>query len=76
MYNMAYGNLHKRIVQVRKKHLPRNLTSLAFIRERVIMTDTRRNPGVVVTAKFSFAGVSKSNTNYLLVEKKELENYL
>jgi len=71
-YNLTYEELHKNIVQVRKKHFLDDLASVAFIKEKVIVTNTIRNPRAIATANLAFAGASKSNTNYLMDEKKKL----
>lgn len=70
MHNLTYDKLQKNIVQAKKKHFPNNLASLVFIRERVIVTETRRNPGTITAAKMAFAGASTSNTEYLMANNK------
>ena len=55
MYNLTYDEIHKNIVQARKKIFLYDLAYPAFIRERVIVTYTRRNMNVIATANLSFA---------------------
>lgn len=40
-YNLTYDELQKNIVKARKKKFPNDLKSPTFIRERVIVMDTR-----------------------------------
>lgn len=75
-YNLSYDELQKNIVQERKKYFPDDLSSPTFIRESVIMTDTRRNLGAIATTNLAFTGATKSNIDYLMVEKKFLQNNL
>lgn len=75
-YNLTYDELQKIIVQARKKHFLDDLTSSTFIRERVIVTNTRRNMNVIVAANLAFIGIIKSNMEYLMTEKKQLEKDL
>jgi len=65
-YNLTYNELQKNIIQVRKKHFPNYLASLAFIRERVIMMDTGKNPGAIFIANLAFTGAIMSNMDYLM----------
>jgi len=51
-------------------------TSPLFIRERVIVTDTRRNIEAIIVANFSFISETKSNIGYLMVEIREMEKNL
>lgn len=71
-YNMSYDELRKNIIQARKKNFRYDITSLAFIRERLIVANTRRNLKAISSTKFSFAGVEKSSTQYLMVNKNKL----
>lgn len=44
-----------------------------FNTERVIVTDTRKNPQTITTTNLAFAGAAKSNISFLIEEKKQLE---
>jgi len=43
-YNLTYDDVQNKIVQAIKKYFPNELTSHAFIRENVMVTNTRKNP--------------------------------
>lgn len=58
IYNFLYDELQKNIVHVCKIHCLDDLASPTFIRERVIMADTRRNTKVIPSANFAFVGVT------------------
>lgn len=75
-YNLTYDELQKKIVQARKKKFPDDLTSLAFIRERVIIMDTRRKPEAIAAANLAFACATKSNIEYIVVENRLMEQNL
>lgn len=60
-YNLTYNETQKKIVQVRKKYFSEDLTSLVFIRERVIVIYTMINPKAIVAAKLAFTSATKSN---------------
>lgn len=76
MYNLTYDELQNKIVKVRNKHFPDGLTSLAFIRERVILTNTKRNLESIVAAKLAFTDATKSNMQYLMAKNKQMEKNL
>lgn len=65
-----------KVGQVRKNYFLDYLSSPTFIRERVIIAYTRKNPFSITVAKLAFKSATKSNTNYLMVENKQLENNL
>lgn len=73
-YNMNYNEIQNKTVQARKKHFPDNFTSLTFIRGRVIVTNTRRNPNSIATTNLAFTSATNSNTNYMTTVNKQLEN--
>lgn len=76
MYDLTYDELHKNIVQVRKKHFLDDLAYPSFIRERMIVTGTRINTGSIVVTNLAFTSALKSNTKYLMAKNKQLEKNL
>lgn len=59
-YNLTYDEILKNIANVRKKHFLDNLTSPTFVRERVIMTNTKRDPGAIFVTNLASVGATKS----------------
>lgn len=53
-----------------------DLASPTFIRERVIVADTRKNLNAIVTANLAFASAENSGTDYLMAKNKELAKKL
>lgn len=49
-----------------------DLISPTFIRERVIVTDTKRNLEAIGATNLAFTGATKSNTNYLMGDKRKM----
>lgn len=76
MYNSSYYGLQKNIVQSCKKHFLDDLTSPGFIRERVIVAYTRKNPNAIFRTNLAFTSAEKWNTKYLMYKNKKLENKL
>lgn len=72
-YNLSYDELQKNIVQACKKNFLDDLALPTFIRERVIMVDTRKNPNSIVTSNFAFTSATNLNTEYLMAKNKKLE---
>lgn len=58
-YILNYDEFQKNIVQARKKHFLDDLTSPTYIRERVIVMDTRRNPKGIVATNLAFTSDTK-----------------
>jgi len=75
-HNMAYNELQKNIVQAWKKHFPDDLASLPFLKERVIVRNTKRNLGAIAIANLAFASATKSNTEYLMAKKRQFSKNL
>jgi len=75
-YNLLYDEVHKKIVQLCKKHFLYELASLASIRERVIMVDTRRDLEAIASSNMAFIGEEKSNTQRLMVNNNKLAKNL
>lgn len=75
-YNLSYDELQKKIVQACKKNFPDDLASPAFIRESVIVTNTRKNPNAIVITNLAFIGAEKSNIEYLMAKNKKLAKKL
>lgn len=75
-YNLLYDELQKKIIQTQKKHFLDDLAFLAFMRERVIVADTRRDPEAIASTNLAFAGAVKSNTQCLMAENKQLAKNL
>lgn len=77
IYNLTYNELQNRITHERKKHLPNDLSHPTFMHiERVIITNTRRNPQTISIANLAFTGASKENIDFLMVEDKKMEKDL
>lgn len=72
VYNLSYNELQKSIVQVQREHFTDGHASPAFIRERVIVADTSRNPKAIAKDNLAFAGATRSNTQYFTTESKQL----
>lgn len=75
-YNMSYDELQNKIVKVCQKNFSGDLQYPAFIRERVIVANTRRNLEAIATTKFTFTDVAKSNTQYMMAEKNKFAKNL
>jgi len=66
----------RRILYKRVKKKSNDLASLTFMRETIIVADTRKNPNTIAMANLAFAGGVKSNIEYLMAKNKQLENNL
>jgi len=73
---MSYDKFRKKIVQAQRKNFPNNHTSPAFIREMVIVVDTRKNPNVISEANLAFVAITRSNINYLMNKNEKLAQKL
>ena len=51
-------------------------TSPTFIKERVIVLDTRKHPTTLTKAILAYAGATSSNVKFLLVENQQMEKNL
>lgn len=60
-YNLSLDELKKRIVQAQHKHFPDDQDSPAFIKERVIVLDTRKHTTPIAEASLAYAGATRSN---------------
>lgn len=70
MYNLSFNEFYKRIVQACRKHFQDDHTSLAFIKERVIVLDTKKNITSIV--KIILAKATISNVYYLMAKNDKL----
>ena len=50
VYNLSFDELQNKFVQARRNHFPDDHASLEFMRERVIMANTSRNPNSISNA--------------------------
>lgn len=75
-YNMTYDELHKNIVKSKKKRFPDDLASPTLIKERVIVTNTRRNQSTISTTNLAFIGNIKLSLKYLMAENKQFAKNL
>lgn len=50
--------------------------SLAFIKKRVIVLDTRKHPTAISQDSLAYAGATNSNVQYLIVKNEKLEKNL
>lgn len=75
-YNLSYDELQKNIVQLRKNIFVDDLVSLYFMREMLILADTRRDPEAISLANLAFAGAKRSKTQCLVAKNKKMENNL
>ena len=76
VYNLSYNEIQVIILQMWRKHFSNDHASHAFIRQRVIVADTNKNPNAIVGANLSFAGPTRSNTQYLMTKNKQLAQNL
>ena len=63
-------SFRKKMVQATKTFFPYDLSFPTFIRERLIVTKSRINLNAIDVANMAFVEVTKSNTEYLMVENK------
>lgn len=61
VYNISFDEFQKRISQAQRKHFPDDNASTVFIRERVIMLDTRKHPNAYVEANLDYTGATRLN---------------
>lgn len=73
VYHLSFDEYQKRIVQARRKHFPDDHTSSTFIKERVIVSNTRKHPPTIAQASLAYAGATSSNVQYLTIENEQLE---
>ena len=76
VYNMSNDELHNKIVQARRNNFPDDHASPTFIRERVIVVDSNKNPNSISEANSAFVGAERSNTQYLMAHNKKLAQKL
>ena len=76
VHNMSFDEFQKRIVQSWRNHFPDDHAATAFVGERVIVVDTMNNPNVIIEANVAFAGASRSNIHYLMIENEKLAQNL
>jgi len=56
MYNISFDEFQKRIVQAWRNHFLDDQVSPTFIRERVIVSGTRKHPTAIVESSLAYAG--------------------
>ena len=76
VYNLSFDKLQKRIVQVWRKHFLDDHTLPTFIKERVIVLDTRQHPTALAEAGLAYARETSSNVKFLLAENEKIANNL
>lgn len=76
IFSVTFDELQKKILQERNKKFPGDLTHHDFIKEKVIIMDTKKNHEVIVATNIAFVGASKPNIEYLMVENRQMENNL
>lgn len=70
-YNLTYDELQKKDCTNKKEAFSVWPPSIAFVRERLIMTDTKINLGAIIGDNLAFTGASNSNLEYLMAENKK-----
>lgn len=65
--------MQNNIVQIQRNNFPDDHTSLAFIMEWVIMSETRKHPASLVEDILAYARETSSNVKYLMFENEQLE---
>jgi len=56
MYNISIDKLQKKIVQGQRNHFPYDHALSAFMKERVIVSNTRKHPAVLVDVTLAYGG--------------------
>jgi len=72
VYNMSFAEFQKMIIQARKKNFLDDHSSLEFVRERVIVEDTKKHPNSIIEAKLAFSGATISSIQYLMPKNEQL----
>lgn len=76
VYNLSFDELKNNILQARRKHFLDDCVSPAFIKVRVIVSETRKHPIALVEANLAYAEAINSNVKFLMAENEKLENKL
>jgi len=76
VYNLSFDELQKSITQARGKHFLDDHASPTFIKERVIVSDTRRHPTTLSEAILTYTGATSSYVTYLMAENEQLAKIL
>lgn len=76
VYNLSFHELQNRIVQAWRNQFLDDHASLAFIKERVIVSDTRKHPNAIVKAILAYEGETRSNVQYLMAKNEQLAHNL
>ena len=63
VYNLSFYELQKKILQVWRNKFLNDHTSLTFIRERLIVVETKKNPNSIDEAKLAFVENEKLAQN-------------
>jgi len=61
---------------VRRKHFSDDYTSPTFIKEMVIVSDTKKYPTSLVEASLTYAGATSSNVKFMLAENEKMAKNL
>jgi len=72
VYNFSIDEFQRRIVQAWRNHFLDEHASHAFIRERVIVLDTRKHPNSIIEANSAYERATRSNIQYLMAENEQL----
>lgn len=76
VYNISFDKLHNGIIQVWRKKFSNDHSLPTFIKERVIVLDTRKCIASLAERRFTYAGETSSNVKYLMTENEKLEKDL
>lgn len=76
LYNLSFYELGKNIVQAQRKHFLDDHISLEFMKEMVIVSNTRKHLATFPDAILAYTGVTTSNVKFLLAKDEQLENNL
>lgn len=76
VYNISFDKLLNNIVQARRKYFLDDHTSPTFIKERVIVSNTRQHPTALTEANLAYAGETTSNVKYAMAKNEQMTKNL
>lgn len=76
VYNLSFDGLQKNIVQAQRNNVSYDHTSFAFVKERVIVSDVRKNSVTMVDATLAYVGATHSNVKFMLAKNEQMAEKL
>lgn len=76
VYNLAFDELQKRIVQAWRNHFPNDHASSTFIKGRVIVSDIRKHPVSLSESSLAYARPTCSNVKSLIAKNEKMAKNL